>query len=305
MKKTFLLGIGAQKAGTTWLYQYLSEHPSCDFTLGKEYHDLNWFFAPATAISLQPTIPKIEALQEHLGILATLATEPFSPTEMLLAGNLQKRVAFFQSCLAFRETQQLYLDHFARIAAQDHERHVVGDITPAYSSLPHEAYRWLADGMAERGLRTKILFVMRDPVERVISQFRMMQKLKPKMFENRSGEAALRALYRSSAVEVRTRYENTLRTLDAAFAANESLSLFFEELFREDALARLCGHLGIAYEPAVFDVRVNESEGPAPDIDGDLQREIARHYSSTYAFVAERFGEASMRRLWRGYELLA
>jgi acyl-homoserine lactone acylase PvdQ len=125
------------------------------------------------------------------------------------------------------------------------------------------------------------------------------------MFEGRSHEAVLTGLYRSSAVEVRTRYENTLRTLDAAFNADESLCLFFEELFREDTLARLCRHLGIDYEPALFDAKVNESQGPAPDIDIELQRKIARHYSGTYAFVAERFGEASMKRLWGGYALLA
>ena len=136
MKKTFLLGIGAQKAGTTWLYQYLSEHPNCDFTLGKEYHALNWFYAPATAISLQHTIPKIEALETYLDVLRDLEKNSLGPTEMIIAGNLKKLIAFFRNCLAFRETQQLYLDHFAETATQDPERFVVGDITPAYTNRP-------------------------------------------------------------------------------------------------------------------------------------------------------------------------
>lgn len=36
--KTFLLGVGAQKAGTTWLYDYLNDHPQTDMGLYKEYH---------------------------------------------------------------------------------------------------------------------------------------------------------------------------------------------------------------------------------------------------------------------------
>ena len=32
------LGIGAQKAGTTWIYQHLSEHPDIRFPAGKEIH---------------------------------------------------------------------------------------------------------------------------------------------------------------------------------------------------------------------------------------------------------------------------
>jgi hypothetical protein len=32
------LGIGAQKAGTTWIYQHLSRHPDIRFPAGKEVH---------------------------------------------------------------------------------------------------------------------------------------------------------------------------------------------------------------------------------------------------------------------------
>jgi Sulfotransferase domain len=35
------LGIGAQKAGTTWLYSQLKQHPEIDFPLGKEVHFWN------------------------------------------------------------------------------------------------------------------------------------------------------------------------------------------------------------------------------------------------------------------------
>ena len=35
--KTFLLGVGAQKAGTTWVYRYLRSHPACAMGPIKEY----------------------------------------------------------------------------------------------------------------------------------------------------------------------------------------------------------------------------------------------------------------------------
>lgn len=46
------LGIGAQKAGTTWIYHWLSRHPDLAFPLGKEVHfwnrpslrDLSWYW---------------------------------------------------------------------------------------------------------------------------------------------------------------------------------------------------------------------------------------------------------------------
>ena len=38
MTKIFILGVGAQKAGTTWLHSQLSTNNSIDFGFRKEYH---------------------------------------------------------------------------------------------------------------------------------------------------------------------------------------------------------------------------------------------------------------------------
>ncbi|MGR9106202.1 MAG: sulfotransferase family protein [Gammaproteobacteria bacterium] len=39
------LGIGAQKAGTTWLYRHLANHPKIHFPQGKELHFWDWIQA--------------------------------------------------------------------------------------------------------------------------------------------------------------------------------------------------------------------------------------------------------------------
>lgn len=36
--KTFLLGVGCQKDGTTWVHDYLSTHRKVDMGFEKEYH---------------------------------------------------------------------------------------------------------------------------------------------------------------------------------------------------------------------------------------------------------------------------
>ena len=38
MTGTFLLGLGAQKAGTAWMHRYLESSPQCDPGFRKEYH---------------------------------------------------------------------------------------------------------------------------------------------------------------------------------------------------------------------------------------------------------------------------
>ena len=37
-KKVFLLGVGCQKGGTTWLHGQLAKHPEVDLGFTKEYH---------------------------------------------------------------------------------------------------------------------------------------------------------------------------------------------------------------------------------------------------------------------------
>ena len=36
--KTFILGIGAQRCGTTWFYEYLSQYENFNGGFAKEYH---------------------------------------------------------------------------------------------------------------------------------------------------------------------------------------------------------------------------------------------------------------------------
>jgi len=38
MHKTFLLGVGAQRSGTRWIYSYLRNSPGAAFGSGKEWH---------------------------------------------------------------------------------------------------------------------------------------------------------------------------------------------------------------------------------------------------------------------------
>ena len=50
MQKTFLLGVGAQKAGTSWLHDQLNRRRDADFGFLKEYHVFD-------ALELEPFPP--------------------------------------------------------------------------------------------------------------------------------------------------------------------------------------------------------------------------------------------------------
>jgi hypothetical protein len=62
MTATFLLGVGAQKAGTSWLHDYLAGHPDADLSYTKEYHALDGIFGLAAA---SPAFANLDAYIRH------------------------------------------------------------------------------------------------------------------------------------------------------------------------------------------------------------------------------------------------
>jgi len=76
MKKLFL-SVGAMKAGTTWLYAILKQHPSLYFTPEKELHFLSEYYLNSGVLSdekrLQNAKSKIgNNTTKHLGIYKML-----------------------------------------------------------------------------------------------------------------------------------------------------------------------------------------------------------------------------------------
>jgi hypothetical protein len=92
------LGIGAQKAGTTWIYQHLSRHPDIRFPAGKEVHfwgrcgsnGAEWWtglfaedhqrqkqgeITPAYATLDEATIREIAALAPNLRVFYSLQSD--------------------------------------------------------------------------------------------------------------------------------------------------------------------------------------------------------------------------------------
>lgn len=68
-----------------------------------------------------------------------------------------------------------YYGYFANLLAAPDIR-LTGDITPSYSGLSAATLAEIRDGMATRGVPTRVVFMMRDPVERSWSALRMSRR---------------------------------------------------------------------------------------------------------------------------------
>lgn len=285
--KYFILGVGAQKSGTTWLHSQLMRNDSVDMGFAKEYHTFDAIFS------------------EHCSFFRTDLLNTILEKEK--DGSLGRNK---KSCmnairrLAFIDNTDNYFNYFDQLHSRNDKLKAVGDITPSYSMLTSEAYTHIRQGLEARGFRVKVIFLMRDPVERAWSMLRMGRRnaaKKGKVFEYSETES-LRRFYKSPAQELRTRYDRTIAELEKVFEPEDIFCDFYERLFTEHTYKALQKFLGLELKSADFNFYSNVS-AVTESIDPELKAEIANYYSIVYDFVSNKTKGESLK-LWSGYQFL-
>lgn len=143
--------IGAQKAGTSWLHENLKFNPGAWLPPFKEVHFFDHRFMPAhrkwipnhVQLGIRSARGRAEANGNtiELAYLETLCERP------LMTKNWYRRV--FAPC----------------------PNDKVGiDITPEYASIPEDGVAFVRDVL---GPNLRIIYLVRDPIERALSQMRM------------------------------------------------------------------------------------------------------------------------------------
>ena len=264
-KKVFLLGIGAQKCGTTWLEAQLAKQPFFSNGGVKEFHSFN-------KLHQEQALGKIARRKKsRLPNLLTLGE-------------------------AMRLSPKLYFDHFDYLFYRDPNVSHVGDITPAYSTLSRKKFRLIKSGLESKQFKIKLVFLMRDPAERVWSQLRMNNRLqkerknKPQPSADQEREQ-LKLFYKSRFCQKRTRYEKIITNIESIFNQECIYYGFYENLFQQAEISRLTDFLECPSIKPDFKHVVHASPKQEERIDemDELLAEIRNHYSSTYKWIQDRF----------------
>lgn len=148
------IGIGAQKAGTTWLYDNLRHHPSIWMTPIKELH---WFdvLMPPRALGGRHTYRHKVGWRRYAPALRNCSVSD---------------LRWIRHFYVAMERSGSYSSLF------DHARHMgllTGEFTPAYAILDSSTVRQVAEILPAN---CQIVFVMREPVDRLWSGIRMYCK---------------------------------------------------------------------------------------------------------------------------------
>lgn len=268
MQSCFVLGLGAQKAGTSWLHHYLSGYECADFGLFKEYHvwDAKFF-------------PRLSGFRAARGGPFPSVAGATSPKELLRR--------------AMQSADGFYEDYFARLI-QGPVR-ITGDITPSYALLTRSQLAFIRGRLAAKGFTVKVVFLMRDPVERCWSAARAQVKPLAGEASATAEEDCLRRLYRSQQFVLRTAYDRTIAEIEAVIPSADVHYAISEELSTAACLTALSEFLGLEPHAARGGIRVKTS--PARFVlDPQLRCEIAAYYADVYEFCRRRFPQTEA--LW-------
>ncbi|PLS22122.1 hypothetical protein C0U40_06705 [Amylibacter cionae] len=261
--RTFFLGVGAQKAGTTWLSFYLRDHPEVFFSPIKEMHfwgtrlrEDNW---PISMFR-----KKLKARESEL------AADPNRPAKAAVA--LRDRIKMGRDVGAYRR--------FFRRRVKDEQ--VFGEITPAYCALDRDELELIRREYPT----TKIIFLLRNPADRLWSQMRFSEK-----FETLEElEAKIDGVFDKPLYRERYDYVSAMRNLRAVFPAENLHFAFYEDLFTQDAIDRLCHFLGITPLPAEFDRSRNVSV--KMPLSPELRTRIIHRLAHQYTYMRDLYAGA-------------
>ena len=113
---SFFVGIGAQKAATSWLADYLDGHPQVGFSPIKELHYFDAVYCPRFCGNYHRDMRKR---------LAKLASDiPSKPSE-----KWYRKLNTYGLRVRMMEKPEVYREYFERLRRPEHR--TVGEITPA------------------------------------------------------------------------------------------------------------------------------------------------------------------------------
>jgi len=268
------IGIGAQKAGTTWLYHNLRAHPQI-WIPKKEVHYFD---------------------QKVGGTSFNLASRLFGggkanerwrkEVRHWVEVNLRKR-SLSGLVWVYKFYMRSPSDDWYASLFEPRKGRVAGEITPNYSVLGRDAVSHVHGLMPE----AKILFMMRNPVERAWSQAVMYFDKIERQSVGGVSEEQIRKFV-STQSSLLTNYLRTLENWRAYYPDEQIFVGFMEDVHfqPEGLLSSVCEFLGVdpSFKPPGLKRKFNSRS--ADEMPTKLAVHLARTYLDNTRLLAERFG---------------
>jgi len=294
-KQPAFLGIGAPRAGTTWLHANLRQHPEIWLTPVKEVH-----YFDARHRKRRSNNYYRRHLRKRSRRYAQLQTyrDAVSKRDGTFLANLAWDLHFFVPPRTNRWYQGIFRPGPGQTA---------GEITPAYSILDVS----IVEEIGEINPDLKIIYLLRDPIERSWSSaVSELARRRGRPAEEITDKQLFRHFERSGHV-LRADYVRTFDNWEGVFGRDQIFVGFLDEIQQDprDLLLRLYRFLGVSdsedHIPAGISKKVNASRQYGTVIPERFRAHLAELYLPQLEELSERFGEPVTGWLRRAEESVA
>ena len=220
------IGIGSQRCGTSWLYRRLGEHPDLWLPPIKEIHFFNHLDATANTCKRK----FYKDLRQRYRAYTSPRTVP-----KVKQPNLIWDINYF-----LRAKNMLW---YSSLFTQGKDK-ISGEITPEYMMLSKD----VVEKIYTLNSRMKIIFTMRDPIDRVwsatVRHFKINRK---RNMQDAVSEEELLNFVKHKGTIRRTNYLRTLSVWESVFPANQIHLEFFDNIQEnpDDVLLQIFDFLGV------------------------------------------------------------
>lgn len=248
MIDNLFLSVGAMKAGTTWLYEQLKNHPEIHFTPEKEIH----YFANKVGIENQLNH------RNRILKLKDVMQKNANGNAKFISQNLDE-ISWYAD---YARDADISNEWYENLFKQNPSKKFCADFSNLYCQMGPEGW----DNVRKVAKNVKVIYTLRDPLERLWSHYKFHMK-----WVNREDDALdagfenFKELLDKHFFWVNAEYEKNYDLLQQSLDDDELMILYFED-FRErpvemlNEVQRFLGIKLIAPDESKLNKKVNKTK---------------------------------------------
>jgi hypothetical protein len=273
----FLVCFGCQRGGTTWLDDQLRRHPEFNFLPRKEIRYLDPIYVHDFKQIQKQRITEFRQRINNLG-------ENAFPI-----GTQQARNLLWHSRYSFVSREDYSDAWYVGLYDGCDSKKVAGDFSPDYSLLPDEGVAHLARLVPQ----AKLLFIMRDPVDRTISGSTYVLRHRKQVADDEA-QALVKGIALTKLQEDFSNYQTILARYEKYFPKESILVLFHDDIKKNPMgfLKSVCDHVGAPFDEKFFAGALEKdiNRSPSMKVSEDTWREVSRRYLPLLEWLSEKYG---------------
>ena len=290
LQKNFLLGVGLNRTGSSWLYEQIKKSPNFNKGLCKEYHVFDTVDIP-----------------ECRGYEFTI--------DDLIKKRSKFRVGNFKLLKSFFSNTDKYFDYQNSLFKTDskHQTQLACDITLNYYMLSQNRLYEIKKQLLQRDITPKVIFTIREPISKLIGSAKVLLKFDTSIIPIDEQSYYNTMYYTTNFVEshniiqkineiVEDKFENydyheILNKFQTVFDSNEFMFAFYENFFSSESIKKISDFLTVGAEHFDSSQVINQIQVEHFKMPVDFILKLYHHFADYYSYIYKHYPH--IKPLWQ------